>query len=137
MLIHKMLTTAMTVCHHYRLTFLLFLFNLKQKRLLTAAKELADVTAKMVEAAKSCASKPTDQDSQEALKRAAENLRTTTDAAVRTTIKRKMIKRLENASKHAAATASSPKRTASTAPPPLAPCPLLGPLQVWLLSCAQ
>ena len=60
----------------------------------------------MVEAAKSCASKPMDPDSQEALKRAAENLRTTTDAAVRTTIKRKMIKRLENASKHAAATAT-------------------------------
>ena len=60
----------------------------------------------MVEAAKSCASKPQDPDSQEALKRAAENLRTTTDAAVRTTIKRKMIKRLENASKHAAATAT-------------------------------
>ena len=60
----------------------------------------------MVEAAKLCASKPTDRDSQDALKRAAENLRSTTHAAVGTTIKRKMIKRLENASKHTAATAT-------------------------------
>ena len=73
---------------------------------MTAAKELADATAKMVEAAKSCASKPSDPDSQDALKRAAENLRITTQSAVGTTIKRKMIKRLENASKHAAATAT-------------------------------
>ncbi len=43
---------------------------------------------------------------QDALKRAAEHLRNTTHAAVGTTIKRKMIKRLENASKHAAATAT-------------------------------
>merc|ERR1719412_1739917 len=77
-----------------------------QKRLLTAAKELADATARMVEAAKSCASSPTDRDSQDALKRAAENLRNTTHIAVSTTMKRKMIKRLENASKHAAATAT-------------------------------
>jgi talin len=67
---------------------------------------LADATAKMVEAAKMCASKPTDRESQEALKRAAEYLRSTTHAAVGTTIKRKMIKRLENASKHSAATAT-------------------------------
>lgn len=60
----------------------------------------------MVEAAKLCASQPTDKESQDALKRAAENLRSTTTAAVGTTIKRKMIKRLENASKHAAATAT-------------------------------
>merc|ERR1719367_2040152 len=77
-----------------------------QRRLLTAAKELADATAKMVEAAKSCASKPSDPDSQDALKRAAEYLRNTTHIAVSTTMKRKMIKRLENASKHAAATAT-------------------------------
>ena len=74
-----------------------------QKRLLSAAKELADATAKMVEAAKSCASSPSDRESQDLLKRAAENLRNTTHAAVGTTIKRKMIKRLENAAKHSAA----------------------------------
>lgn len=73
---------------------------------MSAAKELADATAKMVEAAKACASNPNDRESQEALKRAAEHLRITTHAAVGTTIKRKMIKRLENAAKHAAATAT-------------------------------
>ena len=86
--------------------FLSHSFPVIQKRLLTAAKELADATARMVEAAKSCASSPTDRDSQDALKRAAENLRNTTHLAVSTTMKRKMIKRLENASKHAAATAT-------------------------------
>ena len=60
----------------------------------------------MVEAAKQCASNPSDPESQQTLKTAAENLRSTTHAAVGTTIKRKMIKRLENASKHAAATAT-------------------------------
>lgn len=40
------------------------------------------------------------------LKRAADHLRVTTSEAVGTTIKRKMIKRLENSSKHAAATAT-------------------------------
>ena len=58
----------------------------------------------MVEAAKFCASSPNDRESQDALKRAAEHLRNTTQTAVGTTIKRKMIKRLENAAKHAAAT---------------------------------
>ena len=87
-------------------SFLHFLSTHQQRRLLTAAKELADATAKMVEAAKSCASRPNDRESQDALKRAAENLKTITQSAVGTTIKRKMIKRLENASKHAAATAT-------------------------------
>lgn len=75
-----------------------------QQRLLSAAKDLADATAQMVEAAKLCASRPHDRESQDALKRAAEHLRSTTQSAVGTTIKRKMIKRLENAAKHAAAT---------------------------------
>lgn len=43
---------------------------------------------------------------QDGLKRAAEQLRDTTQSAVGTTIKRKVIKRLENASKHAAASAT-------------------------------
>jgi talin len=43
---------------------------------------------------------------QDGLKRAAEHLRDSTQIAVITTIKRKVIKRLENASKHAAATAT-------------------------------
>lgn len=74
--------------------------------MLSAVKELADATARMVEAAKACASSPNDRACQDALKRAAENLRNTTHAAVSATMKRKVIKRLENASKHAAATAT-------------------------------
>lgn len=77
-----------------------------QKRLLSAAKALADATADMVEAAKKCASSPNNESSQDLLKRAADHLRVTTSEAVGTTIKRKMIKRLENSSKHAAATAT-------------------------------
>merc|ERR1719422_2271604 len=77
-----------------------------QKRLLSAAKALADATADMVEAAKRCASNPGNQASQEQLKRAADHIRATTSEAVGATIKRKMIKRLENSSKHAAATAT-------------------------------
>jgi len=77
-----------------------------QKRLLSAAKALADATADMVEAAKRCASNPGNQASQEQLKQAADHIRATTSEAVGATIKRKMIKRLENCSKHAAATAT-------------------------------
>ena len=60
----------------------------------------------MVEAAKLCASTPGNAGSQDALRQAADRLRTTTAEAVGTTIKRKMMKRLENAAKHAAATAT-------------------------------
>ena len=60
----------------------------------------------MVEAAKRCASSPNDDENQAALKRATDQLRITTKEAVGTTIKRKMIKRLENSAKHAAATAT-------------------------------
>merc|ERR550532_2443167 len=77
-----------------------------QKRLLSAAKALANATADMVEAAKKCASNPGNESSQEQLKRAADHIRATTSEAVGATIKRKMIKRLENSSKHAAATAT-------------------------------
>merc|ERR550532_2697849 len=77
-----------------------------QKRLLSAAKALADATADMVEAAKKCAASPGNETSQEQLKRAADHIRATTSEAVGATIKRKMIKRLENSSKHAAATAT-------------------------------
>ena len=43
---------------------------------------------------------------QDMLKRAADHLRATTNEAVGTTVKRKMMKRLENGSKHTAATAT-------------------------------
>ena len=60
---------------------------------MSAARDLADATAKMVEAAKLCASRPNDKQSQQELKRAAEHLRATTQAAVGATMKRKTIKR--------------------------------------------
>ncbi|XP_023231887.1 talin-2-like isoform X2 [Centruroides sculpturatus] len=77
-----------------------------QKRLLAAAKLLADATSKMVEAAKGCASNPHDSESQAALRRAAEELRSATNAAASNALKRKLIHRLENAAKHAAAMAT-------------------------------
>lgn len=46
-----------------------------QKRLLAAAKILADATAKMVEAARQCASNPHDVNYQDELRRTAEDLR--------------------------------------------------------------
>ncbi|XP_042904301.1 talin-2 isoform X1 [Parasteatoda tepidariorum] len=74
-----------------------------QKRLLAAAKILADATAKMVEAAKGCASNPHDSASQAALQKAAEDLRSATNAAANNALKRKLIRRLEQAAKHTAA----------------------------------
>lgn len=46
-----------------------------QRRLLAAAKTLADATAKMVEAARQCASHPHDVNYQDELRRTAEDLR--------------------------------------------------------------
>ncbi|GFY46974.1 talin-2 [Trichonephila inaurata madagascariensis] len=69
-----------------------------QKRLLAAAKVLADATAKM-----GCASNPHDSASQAALQKAAEDLRSATNAAANNALKRKLIRRLEQAAKHTAA----------------------------------
>ncbi|XP_038046321.1 talin-1-like isoform X5 [Patiria miniata] len=77
-----------------------------QKRLLGAAKQLADATGKMVEAAKACASSPHDESQQQRLKQAAEDLRTATNAAANNALKKKILQRLENAAKQAAATAT-------------------------------
>ena len=77
-----------------------------QQRLLAAARSLADATAKMVEAAKACASSPNDADQQSKLRKAAEDLRSVTQVAAGDAIKKKVIKRLETAAKHAAATAT-------------------------------
>ncbi|KAM7406345.1 hypothetical protein PAMP_000727 [Pampus punctatissimus] len=63
------------------------------KKLLAAAKLLADATARMVEAAKR-------------LREAAEGLRVATNAAAQNAIKKKLINRLENAAKQAAAAAT-------------------------------
>ncbi|XP_066270435.1 talin-1-like isoform X17 [Branchiostoma lanceolatum] len=77
-----------------------------QKRLLGAAKVLADATARMVEAAKGCAVNPHDSDEQENLRKAAEDLRAATNAAAGNAIKKKLVGKLENAAKHAAAVAT-------------------------------
>eukprot|EP00058_Branchiostoma_floridae_P006922 XP_002592410.1 hypothetical protein BRAFLDRAFT_67276 [Branchiostoma floridae] len=77
-----------------------------QKRLLGAAKVLADATARMVEAAKGCAVNPHDSDEQENLRKAAEDLRAATNAAAGNAIKKKLVSKLENAAKHAAAVAT-------------------------------
>ncbi|XP_041355718.1 talin-1-like [Gigantopelta aegis] len=77
-----------------------------QKRLLAAAKQLADATANLVEAAKGCATSPNDSSQQLILKSAAEDLRTATNAAASNQFKRKVINRLENAARQAAAAAT-------------------------------
>uniref|UniRef100_A0A646QFM5 Talin1 n=1 Tax=Hemiscolopendra marginata TaxID=943146 RepID=A0A646QFM5_9MYRI len=77
-----------------------------QKRLLAAAKLLADATARMVEAAKACANNPHDSDQQTALRKAAEDLRNVANVAASNALKKKVIKKLENAAKQAAATAT-------------------------------
>ncbi|KAI3377752.1 hypothetical protein L3Q82_008894 [Scortum barcoo] len=93
------------------------------KKLLAAAKLLADATARMVEAAKldlplvnikgqelayeGCAAAyPENEDQQQRLREAAEGLRVATNAAAQNAIKKKLINRLENAAKQAAAAAT-------------------------------
>jgi len=77
-----------------------------QQRLLAAARNLAEATARMVEAAKACASSPNDNEQQMKLRKAAEDLRAATNAAAGDALKQKVVKRLETAAKHAAATAT-------------------------------
>uniref|UniRef100_A0A8C1H3E1 Talin 2a n=1 Tax=Cyprinus carpio carpio TaxID=630221 RepID=A0A8C1H3E1_CYPCA len=76
------------------------------KKLLAAAKLLADATARMVEAAKGAAAYPENEDQQQKLREAAEGLRVATNAAAQNAIKKKLITRLENAAKQAAAAAT-------------------------------
>uniref|UniRef100_A0A9J8D8Z2 Talin 2a n=1 Tax=Cyprinus carpio carpio TaxID=630221 RepID=A0A9J8D8Z2_CYPCA len=76
------------------------------KKLLAAAKLLADATARMVEAAKGAAAYPENEDQQHKLREAAEGLRVATNAAAQNAIKKKLITRLENAAKQAAAAAT-------------------------------
>ncbi|XP_055955771.1 talin-2-like isoform X4 [Patella vulgata] len=72
-----------------------------QKRLLAAAKQLADATANLVEAAKGCATSPNDSNQQMMLRSAAEELRSATNSAASNALKKKLVKRLENAAKQA------------------------------------
>lgn len=66
-----------------------------QRRLLAAAKTLADATARMVEAARLCASSPHDAQRQNQLRQAVEELRAATSAAATPALRKKLITRLE------------------------------------------
>ena len=77
-----------------------------QRRLLAAAKTLADATARMVEAARQCASNPHDAQKQNQLRQAVEELRAATTAAATPALRKKLITRLEAAAKQAASTAT-------------------------------
>ncbi|XP_036095276.1 talin-2 [Rousettus aegyptiacus] len=76
------------------------------KKLLAAAKLLADSTARMVEAAKGWLQHPENEDQQQRLREAAEGLRVATNAAAQNAIKKKIVNRLEVAAKQAAAAAT-------------------------------
>ncbi|XP_065932439.1 talin-2-like [Magallana gigas] len=73
-----------------------------QKRLLAAARQLADATANMVDAAKGCASSPNDSEQQKRLRGASEDLRAATNIAASNALKKKLIRRLENAARRTA-----------------------------------
>ncbi|XP_051578035.1 talin-2-like [Myxocyprinus asiaticus] len=87
------------------------------KKLLAAAKLLADATARMVEAAKGAAAYPENEDQQQKLREAAEGLRVATNAAAQNAIKKKLITRLENAAKQAAAAATQTIAASQNAAP--------------------
>ncbi|XP_030623059.1 talin-1 [Chanos chanos] len=76
------------------------------RKLLSAAKLLADATAKMVEAAKGAAANPDSEEQQQKLREAAEGLRMATNAAAQNAIKKRLVNKLENAAKQAAAAAT-------------------------------
>ncbi|KAM3956237.1 LOW QUALITY PROTEIN: talin_middle and talin-RS domain-containing protein rhea [Aphomia sociella] len=78
-----------------------------QRKLLAAAKLLADATARMVEAARQCASSPQDHDKQEALRKAAEEVRyITTDYAQGQDIVGSQVARLQESARNAASCAT-------------------------------
>ncbi|CAH2056203.1 unnamed protein product, partial [Iphiclides podalirius] len=78
-----------------------------QRKLLAAAKLLADATARMVEAARLCASSPQDRDKQEALRRAAEEVRyITVDYAEGQDIVGSQVARLQESARQAASNAT-------------------------------
>ncbi|XP_040191710.1 talin-1 isoform X1 [Rana temporaria] len=76
------------------------------RKLLSAAKLLADATARMVEAAKGAAANPDSEEQQQRLREAAEGLRMATNAAAQNAIKKKLVHKLEQAAKQAAASAT-------------------------------
>lgn len=86
------------------------------QRLMGAARHLADATARMIEAARSCASSP-DAVHQFALKTAAEDLKTATGMAARDHIRRRAVQRLEQAAKQTAAAAAQTIAAAKASEP--------------------
>lgn len=76
------------------------------KRLLAAAKVLADATNRLLEAAKGCVTNPHDSQSQAALKKAAEDLRNATNTAASNALRKKVIGRLEQSARNAAQAAT-------------------------------
>uniref|UniRef100_A0A6P7FNN2 Talin-2 isoform X4 n=1 Tax=Diabrotica virgifera virgifera TaxID=50390 RepID=A0A6P7FNN2_DIAVI len=78
-----------------------------QRRLLAAAKTLADATAKMVEAARQCASHPTEIVYQDQLRKTAEDLRDVTVVAATTpALRAKLVDRVQICARKAAASAT-------------------------------
>ncbi|XP_063370870.1 talin-1 [Cydia amplana] len=78
-----------------------------QRKLLAAAKLLADATARMVEAARQCATSPQDREKQENLRKAAEELRyITVDYAQGQDIVSSQMARLQETARHAASSAT-------------------------------
>jgi talin len=78
----------------------------QQRKLLQAAKLLAEATSKMVEAAKGCATNPQDVDMQSRLRKAAEDLRSATSIAAGDNLQLKLIKKLELSAKQTASCAT-------------------------------
>ena len=72
----------------------------QQKKLLLAAKLLAEAISKIVEAAKGYATNPDDETAQTNLKRAAEDLKTATSIAAGNNLQLKLIKRLDKKKKN-------------------------------------
>ena len=78
----------------------------QQRRLLHAAKLLAEATSKMVEAARGCANSPQDANMQTKLRKAAEDLRSATSIAAGDNLQLKLIKKLEISAKQTASCAT-------------------------------
>ena len=78
----------------------------QQRKLLHAAKLLAEATSKMVEAARGCANNPQDSNMQTKLRKAAEDLRSATSIAAGDNLQLKLIKKLELSAKQTASCAT-------------------------------
>lgn len=78
----------------------------QQRKLLQAAKLLAEATSKMVDAAKGCATNPKDTNMQSMLCKAAEDLRSATTIAAGDNLQSKLIKKLQISAKQAASSAT-------------------------------